>query len=85
MKAVISNYRRSRHSQKTTHMILIVDGVKSRKEAEALKGKTVTFTTEGKKLIKGKIAAAHGSKGAIRAIFERGLPGQALGAKAEIA
>ena len=84
MKAAISNYRRSRHAQKTTHYILVPQGTKTKKEAEALKGKSVSFITESKKVIKGKIAASHGNKGAVRAIFERGLPGQALGTKVDI-
>ncbi|MBI5224559.1 50S ribosomal protein L35ae [Candidatus Micrarchaeota archaeon] len=84
MKATIVNYRGSVHSQKTSHMILLPEGVKTRKDADKLKGKEVIFTTESKKLIKGKIAAAHGSKGAVRAIFERGLPGQSLGGKVDI-
>ena len=84
MKAVIGNYRRSRHSQKTNHAIIVVEGVKDRKEAESLVGKQVAFTTPSKKLIKGKIASAHGNKGAVRAIFERGIPGQALGTSGEI-
>ncbi len=84
MKGIISSYRRSRHSTKGNHAILIVDGIKSKAEAEKLKGKEVEYNTSGKKQIKGKISAAHGNKGALRAIFERGLPGQALGDKVEI-
>ncbi|MFH0971791.1 MAG: 50S ribosomal protein L35ae [Candidatus Micrarchaeota archaeon] len=84
MKATISNYRKSRHTQKTTHAIIILEGVKNRKAAEALKGREVVYTTEGKKKIKGKISAAHGNKGAVRAIFERGIPGQAIGSKVEV-
>jgi ribosomal protein L35AE/L33A len=39
------------------------------------------YTCEGKaaKKISGKISAVHGNKGAVRAIFESGLPGQAVG------
>jgi large subunit ribosomal protein L35Ae len=84
MKAVVGNYRRSRHAMKGNHVILIADGVKTRTEAEKLKGKEVVYVTSGKKTIKGRIAAAHGNKGAVRAIFERGLPGQAIGTKVEI-
>ncbi len=84
MKATISNYRGSTHTQKTSHIILLPEGVNSRKDAETLKGKEVVYITLGKKQIKGKIAAAHGNKGAVRAIFERGLPGQAVGTKVEI-
>ncbi|MFH1751106.1 MAG: 50S ribosomal protein L35ae [Candidatus Micrarchaeota archaeon] len=84
MKALVSNYRRSRHAMKGNHAILVADGVKTRNEAEKLTGKAVIYTTEGKRQIKGKVSAPHGNKGAFRAIFERGLPGQALGTKVEV-
>ena len=32
----------------------------------------------------GKINAIHGNKGALRAVFETGIPGQALGKKVKI-
>lgn len=44
------------------------------------------WTSPGKekKKIKGKISSAHGNKGMVRAIFERGLPGQALTTEIEM-
>ncbi|HLC48622.1 MAG TPA: 50S ribosomal protein L35ae [Candidatus Norongarragalinales archaeon] len=84
MKAAVSNYRRSRHAMKGNQAILIAEGIKTRTDAEKLKGKEVVYVTSGRKKIKGKIAAAHGNKGAFRAIFERGLPGQAVGTMVEI-
>jgi len=86
MMATIVNFRGSRDIKKGNHIILIVDGVETRKKAEGLVGKKVSWTAQGKKktTITGKIAAAHGNSGAIRAIFERGLPGQALGTEAKI-
>ena len=41
-------------------------------------GKEVEWKSPAGKVIKGKISSAHGSKGVVRAIFERGLPGQAV-------
>ena len=43
-------------------------------------GKQVIWTSPGKnkKQIKGKVAAAHGNSGALRVIFEKGMPGQAI-------
>ena len=37
----------------------------------------------GKK-ISGKVASAHGNKGVVRAIFEKGLPGQAVATAVEV-
>lgn len=62
-------------------MIIVVDTVDTKDKAKALVGKTVIWTSPGKnkKQLKGKIAAIHGGKGAVRAIFETGMPGQSLG------
>jgi ribosomal protein L35AE/L33A len=79
MQAVIVNYRRSRTRQDPNHVIVEVEGVDSREKAETLVGKTVTWTSSAGTAITGTIAAAHGNKGAVRAIMERGLPGQSLG------
>lgn len=81
MKAVIVNFRSSRHRQSGNQAIISVNGVATKEEAEKLVGKTVSFACEGKqkKVLSGKISAAHGNSGAVRALFETGLPGQAIG------
>jgi len=85
MKGVIVHFRRGRKTQKDNQMIVQAESVNDRKKAESLVGKTVTFTTEsGKKQIKGRISSAHGKKGAVRAIFEKGMPGQAIGKQVSI-
>ncbi|MCK4670042.1 MAG: 50S ribosomal protein L35ae [Nanoarchaeota archaeon] len=86
MKAQIANFRKSRTRQKDNQMIVLVAGSDSKAKAEKLVGKKVIFTTEGKekKQIVGKISAAHGNKGAVRVIFERGMPGQAIGKEVKI-
>jgi len=58
-------------------MIVKVDKVEKRADAEKLVGKKATYATKSGK-IEGKVAAAHGNSGAVRIIFEKGLPGQAL-------
>ena len=65
-------------------MIVKVKGVDARAKAEALIGKKVTFNT-GKKDILGEVKAAHGNSGALRVIFETGMPGQSLSQKVTIA
>jgi ribosomal protein L35AE/L33A len=47
-------------------------------------GKDVEWKSPANKIVKGKVAAAHGNKGVLRAVFERGLPGQAVTTKVEI-
>lgn len=85
MKGVIVNFRRGRTTQKDNQMVVKVESVADKKKASSLVGKTVTFTTEsGKKQIKGKISAAHGNKGAVRVLFETGMPGQAIGKQVSV-
>lgn len=83
MEGVIIQFRRGRHTQHKRHFILDF-GMKNRKEAEKLVGKNVEWKTPSGKIIRGKISAPHGNKGLVRAIFEKGLPGQALTTKIKI-
>lgn len=77
MKGTIVNYRSGRHTQTTNQMIVSVKDV-SKEQAQKLVGKTVTYNT-GKKDIKGKVQNAHGNSGAVRVLFETGMPGQSFG------
>lgn len=77
MKAKIIQFRRGRHTIHERHFILDVSA-KSKEEAEKFIGKSVEWESSGGKIIRGKISALHGNKGLVRAIFERGLPGQAV-------
>jgi len=85
MKAKIIQFRRGRHTYKKRHFLLDVNA-KNREEAEKFVGKEVVWVSKGKdkKEIKGKISSAHGNKGLVRAIFEKGLPGQAVNNNDEI-
>ncbi|MFH1505528.1 MAG: 50S ribosomal protein L35ae [archaeon] len=83
MNGTIVNFRKSMHVTKGNHMIISVEGVDSKEKAEKLVGKKVIYNT-GKKDIAGKVASAHGNSGAIRAIFETGMPGQAISMKVKI-
>lgn len=80
MNGVIVNYRTARHHQKPNHLIVKVDTISTREAAEKLVGKKVTWNT-GKRDLVGKVASAHGNSGAVRVIFETGMPGQSLGTK----
>lgn len=59
-------------------------GTSDRKKAEKFVGKNVEWKSDAGKIIKGKISSAHGNKGLVRAIFEKGLPGQAITTEVEV-
>ena len=67
-------------------MIVYAEKVTTKAAAEKLAGKSVVWTSPGKKPAKitGTITQPHGVKGALRVQFERGLPGQALGQAVEV-
>ncbi len=83
MEGVIVNFRVGRKTMHHNHMIVSVNLAK-REDAVKLVGKKVVFTTPAKNKITGKVASAHGNKGALRVIFEKAMPGQAIGKKVEI-
>jgi len=83
MKAEVIQFRRGRKTYKPRHFILDV-GAKKREDAEKFVGKEVEWKSPAGKIIKGKIASPHGNKGMVRAIFEKGLPGQAITTEAEV-
>ncbi|MDP4012069.1 MAG: 50S ribosomal protein L35ae [Candidatus Nanoarchaeia archaeon] len=85
MEGLINNFRRGDSTISHTHMIVIVKGVESKKKASDLIGKKVTWKSPAGKEILGKVAAAHGNSGALRVIFEKGMPGQAIGTKVTVA
>jgi large subunit ribosomal protein L35Ae len=81
MQGRIANYRNSDSLVYPTHAIVHPEGCATRAAAAKFVGKKVVWAAPGKakKTIIGKIASAHGNSGAVRVIFERGIPGQALG------
>ncbi len=86
MRGKVVQFRRGRHTIHKRHFLIEIPEIASRKDAEKLVGKTVEWVSPGKlkKTIKGKVSGAHGSKGVVRAIFEKGLPGQAITTGVEI-
>jgi large subunit ribosomal protein L35Ae len=84
MEGLIANFRGSHHTQYENQMIIHAKGVDSKDKAAKLVGKKVVWTSSAGKEIKGEIKAAHGNNGAVRAIFEKGMPGQSLGEKVKI-
>ena len=84
MEATIAAYRGSRRTRTFNHIILNISSITSAEKAKALENKKVIWKSPAGKEIAGKIIKPHGNKGAVRAIFEKGLPGQALGTKVQI-
>jgi len=78
MKAVIISYRRGRHTQRNNQMIILPE-----KQDSKLVGRTVVFRTKNGE-IKGRVSGLHGRNGALRVLFEKGMPGQSIGRKVEI-
>ncbi len=83
MEGTIVNFRRSMHTTSTNQMVVSVKGIDSLEKARELIGKKVAYNT-GKKDINGEIRSSHGNKGAVRVLFETGMPGQAIGKKVKI-
>ena len=84
MQGTIVNFRRGRRTQKTSHIIIHINDSDTKEKASKLVGKSVVWKSPAGKEIKGKVASSHGNKGAIRVIFETGMPGQSLGNKVEL-
>ncbi len=84
--AKVIQFRRGRKTFKPRHFLIEIPGSDSREKASEFVGKEAVWTSTGKeaKKIIGKISSAHGRNGVVRAIFERGLPGQAIGTDVEI-
>ncbi len=74
----IIQFRRGRHTIVEKHFLIEINGIADKEQAKKFVGKEVIWTSPAGKKIKGKVSATHGSNGVIRAIFETGLPGQAV-------
>jgi len=77
-KAKVIQFRRGKKTITEKHFLIEIEGVNNREKAAKFVGKEVSWKTPSGKEIKGKIVAPHGNKGVVRAIFEKGLPGQAV-------
>lgn len=83
MKGVVVHYKQNRHAFDGNQLIVLPEGSDNREKAAALVGKSVSWNT-GKQDLVGKVASAHGNSGAVRVIFEKGMPGQCLGQHVKI-
>lgn len=83
VKGIVVQFRKGRHTIHEKHYLLDI-GLDSRDSAKKMSGKEVVWTSPAGKKIKGKISDAHGNNGLVRAIFEKGLPGQAITTDVEV-
>jgi large subunit ribosomal protein L35Ae len=84
MEGTIVNYRSGRHNQHNNEMIIQIQGIDKADKAKHLIGKKVVWTSPKKKELIGIIKRQHGNNGAVRAVFDKGLPGQSLGTKIKV-
>lgn len=80
----VIQFRRGKKTISERHFLIEIDNVSKKEDAQKFVGKNVIWKSPAGKEIAGKIAATHGNKGVVRAIFERGLPGQAITTKVEV-
>lgn len=83
MKGIVVQFRRGRHKIKERHYLLDI-GLSNREDAKKMAGKEVVWKTPSGKEIAGKISDAHGNNGLVRAVFEKGLPGQAMATEIDV-
>ncbi len=80
----IVQFRRGRHTIHERHFLIGIEGVNSKEDAMKFIGKSVSWKSPAGKVIVGEISNVHGNNGVVRAIFEKGLPGQAITMEVEI-
>ena len=78
----VVNYRTGLHKQKTDQCLLKVKDM-DKNLVRTLIGYKVSWPHNESKIF-GKITGLHGRSGTLRAKFQRGLPGQALGSPIKI-
>lgn len=84
MEGLIVSFKRGRHTQTDNQMLIKIKDADSKEKATELIGKAVIWKSPASKEIKGEIRNVHGSKGVLRVLFEKGMPGQSIGSKVEI-
>lgn len=84
IKGKVIQFRRGNHTVHERQFLIEIPDVDSKEKAAKFVGKEVDWKSPAGKIIHGKISSAHGNNGVVRAIFEIGLPGQAVTTEVEI-
>ncbi|MEK6813072.1 MAG: 50S ribosomal protein L35ae [Nanoarchaeota archaeon] len=82
-QALITQFRRGKTTKQERQMLICITGV-DKKKAVGYLGKQVVWKSPAGKEIKGMISRIHGNKGVMSVIFEKGMPGQAIGTAVEV-
>ncbi|WP_297464496.1 50S ribosomal protein L35ae [Thermococcus sp.] len=84
VKALVLAYAGTKEHRDSHHVILKPLGIDDRSEASKLIGRKVVWRTPTGRKMFGKVLKPHGDRGEVKAYFNPGLPGQALGDYVEI-
>jgi large subunit ribosomal protein L35Ae len=83
LKGTIVSYRKGSKTQKSKECLINFSGIETVSEAGRLIGRKVAWPV-GERKCRGKIVALHGKKGIVRALFRKGVPGQAIGTHVDV-
>jgi large subunit ribosomal protein L35Ae len=81
VSGTVTAFRQSKHRQDSYQTIV---DLTHQEHAEKLLGARVVWLRPDGLQILGRVVARHGSKGAVRVRWDRGLPSQALGTQVKI-
>ncbi len=81
LSGTVTSFRQSKFKQDSYQTIV---QMASKEDAEKVSGNHVLWVREDGLRIHGRVAARHGSKGAVRVRWNRGFPPQALGSQVKI-
>ena len=79
MKALFINYLGGRHTRRNKQILVKIDQVDDENKAAQYIGRKVTWESPSGNILTGKITGVRGGNGVLKAIFRKGLPGQAIG------
>lgn len=83
-KGVFTSYRRGKHTQRNHQTLIRIEGIDDWKEAARFIGRKVTWNSPTGNVLMGRIVGVHGRRGVVKARFQKGLPGHAIGAAVTI-
>ena len=84
VKALFLNYMGGRRTRRNKQILVKIGQVDDRDNAAKYIGRKVTWKSPSGNTLTGKIIGVHGGNGVLKAIFRKGLPGQAVGKELNI-